>query len=121
MSIFAASSLGERRALLVKVSIYRLALRYADMCEGTVYCNSDAITGNEDVVGKYHKAVLGGSKPLSFTLYVPVGFGVSDQMKIPNTQETNDIDLIFAAAFGNGETWKELRLSEFNLRWNNAS
>ena len=61
-------------------------------------------------------ALCGGSKPLSFTLYVSVGFGVSGQMTIPDTQETNDPDLICTAAFGNGETWKELRLSESHLR-----
>ena len=101
-------------------SIYGLAMRYADMCEGTDYCGKEALAKNENVIGNYHKAVAQGKKPLPFTLYVPQGFGTNGGAKIPNVQETKDAGLIFTAEFGNGENWRQLHLSEFNLKWTNA-
>jgi hypothetical protein len=67
----------------------------------------------EDIIGNYHQAVARGEKPLSFTVYVPHGYGSYNNHRIPNVEETDKPDLIFTAGFPVNEIWRELRLSDY--------
>jgi len=96
------------------MSIYGQVFNYADVkWNGAKYSQSKS--GNEDIIGDYQKVVAAGGTLLPFTLYVPGGFGSFDGKSIPNIKETDDPSLIFTAAFTDGETWQELRLSSFHL------
>jgi hypothetical protein len=84
---------------------------------GSRYCTHEAMLKNEDVIGNYHRDVAGGADPLPFTFYVPRGMGSDNQGLIPDVEETDDPALMFTAAFNDGEeTWRELRLSEYDLK-----
>jgi hypothetical protein len=102
----------------VVMSPYGQAFRYADMkWNGSRYCTPEAMLKNEDVIGNYHRDVAGGADPLPFTFYVPRGMGSDNQGLIPDVEETDDPALMFTAAFNDGEeTWRELRLSEYDLK-----
>ncbi|MBN1189744.1 MAG: DUF362 domain-containing protein [Dehalococcoidales bacterium] len=94
----------------ILMSLYGMAFSYADMKynQGR-YCSPDA--ANEDIIGKYHKAIAGGEAALPFTMYVPPGLGSYEGRKIPNTEETGDSQLVFLASFRGEEIWRELHLS----------
>jgi hypothetical protein len=89
-------------------SLYGMAFQYADKV-----LNAGAYTGSNDQqisdpnsVKKYFNTVSGGADQLDFTLYVPVGYGNLEKVKIPNVEETKDAKKIFTAHFNKGlEIW----------------
>ncbi len=101
----------------IMMAPYGQAFRYADMkYNGSRYCTTEAISRNDDVVGNYHKAVADGADPLPFAFYVPRGMSSDNSARIPNVEETDDPALIFTAEFNGVESWRELHLSEYNLK-----
>jgi len=99
------------------MSPYGQAFRYADMkWSGSCYCTPQAMSGDEDIIGNYRKAVAAGAGPLPFTFYVPRGMGSDGNGSVPNVEETNDPKLIFTASFNGGEVWRDLSLSEYDLK-----
>ena len=101
----------------VMMSPYGQAFRYADMnWNGSRYCTPQSIARNDDAIGNYHKAIAGGTDPLPFTFYVPRGMGGDGNGPVPNVEETDDPSLVFTAVFNGEEVWRELRLSEYDLK-----
>jgi hypothetical protein len=100
------------------MSPYAMAFQYADLkCNKSKYCTQQAMGRNEDIIGNYHRSVTQGTPPLPFTLYVPRGLGSWNGKPIPNVEETDDPELVFTVCFeGDKEVWKELWLSEYNLK-----
>ncbi len=97
-----------------QMSPYGQAFAYADRkWNGSGYCTGVAKKNNEDIIGAYHHDVSCGGELLPFTIYVPRGFGSYDGCNIPNAEETDDPELVFTAGFPDGETWRELRLSDY--------
>ncbi|MFC1958122.1 hypothetical protein ACFLVQ_00955, partial [Chloroflexota bacterium] len=94
-------------------SPYGIALNYAD-----AKWNGGAIVSaaGQGAIMEYHQLVARGKSPLPFTFYVPKGFVLINNTRIPNVEESDDPSLIFTASFNNEEFWQNLHLSEFNLR-----
>jgi len=89
-------------------TLYGLAFQYADKAlNGGSYTGSkNAIACDPNSLQKYLRAVSEGAGPLNFTLYVPVGYGSLEKVKIPNVEETEDPNKIFTAHFKGGqEVW----------------
>jgi hypothetical protein len=98
------------------MSPYGLALTYTDArWNDKRFVSPKALAGKWDIIAFYHRAVAQGSARLPFTFYVPQGMGQTSSGPIPNVQETADPGKIFTAAFNDGETWSELKLSSFGL------
>jgi len=89
-------------------SLYGKAFQYADKT-----FNAGGYTGNIDqnitdpnALAKYFDAISNGADLLSFTFYVPVGWGRLDNNQIPNVEETADPQKIFTVHFnGEQEVW----------------
>ena len=89
-------------------SLYGKAFQYADKA-----FNAGGYTGNIDqditdpnALAKYFDAISNGADLLSFTFYVPVGWGRLDNNQIPNVEETADPQKIFTVHFnGEQEVW----------------
>jgi hypothetical protein len=95
-------------------SPYGQAFCYADIKWNRAgYYNPQTKNTRDDIIGKYHKAVARGEKPLPFTVYVSRGYGTYSGRRIPNIEETDDPELIFTAGFPNNETWCDLRLYDY--------
>lgn len=89
-------------------SLYGMAFSYADKTGNNgLYTGSvDQTESDLGALNKYFEAVSKGADLLNFTLYVPVGFGSLDDVKIPNVEETDDPNKIFTAHFNQGqEIW----------------
>lgn len=96
------------------MSPYGQAFSYADRTwNGSRYCRETVQAGGSDIIGNYLQAVGNGGELLPFTVYVPKGFSTWDGKRVPNVEETDDPALIFTASFPDGETWRELRLSDY--------
>jgi hypothetical protein len=100
---------GSQSAMNINLqSLYGLAFQYADKA-----LNAGSYTGSTDQntivpksINKYFEAVSNGADHLDFMLYVPVGYGILEAVKIPNVRETEDPKKIWTAHFNNGqETW----------------
>jgi hypothetical protein len=102
------------------MSPYGCAFRYADAaCGESQYCRDQVAAQNEDVIGKYHQAILRGAALLPFTIYVPPGLGFQGPTQVPNVIETDDPQLMFTAVFktpGGPKTWQELKLGRYGLK-----
>ena len=97
-------------------SPYGQAFYYADVkYNGGKYCTPVAIE-RRDVIARYFEDINKGFSPLPFTVYVPPGLGNYGNRAIPNVIETSDPALILTALFGGKEAWRELRLSEYDLK-----
>jgi hypothetical protein len=97
----------------VNMSAYGQAFAYADMkWNNGRYCTLQARQKGEDIIGNYMRAVTQGEKPLSFTIYVPQGYGSYNGKKFPNIVETDDPLLIFTADFAGKESWNDIKLSD---------
>ena len=83
------------------------AFQYADKAlNGGAHTGSNEAVNNPNAINKYFEAVTAGAAPLSFTLYVPAGYGSFGSVKIPNVAETEDPKKIFTAHFNGGlEVW----------------
>ena len=78
----------------------------------TFTCLGHALGALEDVIGKYHNAVVNGDTLLPFVIYVPAGYGSTGNGNIPNVEETDDTALIFTASFNDGqEHWQKLDMT----------
>lgn len=89
-------------------SIYGAVFQYADktLNDGGYTGSRDQTASDPSSINRYFWAVSNGSGKLSFTLYVPKGYGSLDGIKIPNVEETDDPKRIWTASFGNGkEIW----------------
>jgi hypothetical protein len=88
-------------------SIYGNAFQYADKTmNGGSYSGSTDIPSAADSINKYFEAISEGSDPLDFTLYVPLGYGSLEKVKIPNVEETEDPNMMFTAHFNSDrEVW----------------
>ncbi|MGA7577791.1 MAG: DUF362 domain-containing protein [Desulfobaccales bacterium] len=89
-------------------SLYGLVFQYADKAlNGGSYTGSkDAMRSEPNALHNYFKAVSEGAAPLNFTLYVPVGYGSLETVKMPNVEETEDPNKILTADFNGGqEVW----------------
>jgi len=89
-------------------SLYGLAFQYADKAlNGSSYTGSkNPAISDPNSLSNYLRAVSEGAGPLNFRLYVPVGYGSLEKVKIPNVQETEDPNKIFTAHFTGGqEVW----------------
>lgn len=89
-------------------SLYGMAFQYADkVLKAGVYTGSiDGQISNPNSVDRYFEAVSKGADLLNFTLYVPVGYGSLEKVKIPNAEETDDPKKMWTAHFNGGrEVW----------------
>ena len=89
-------------------SLYGLAFQYADKAlNGGSYTGSkNSAISDPNSLPNYLKAVSQGAASLYFKLYVPVGYGSLETVKIPNVEETEDPNKIFTAHFSGGqEVW----------------
>jgi len=94
------------------MSSYGIAFTYADMKYNRGrYCSPEAMSKNEDIIGRYHKAVAGGEAALPFVVFVPPGLASYYGRVIPNARETRDPALVFTAGFRDEEAWRELHLA----------
>jgi hypothetical protein len=96
------------------MSPFGQAFRYADLkFNKSGYVTPEAVTRNEDVIGRYKSAVKNGGERLPFTVFVPTGLGRDWNGFLLNVEETDDRDKMFTASFGNGAIWDKFRLSDF--------
>jgi hypothetical protein len=89
-------------------SLYGMAFQYADKVQKAgVYTRSiDGQISDPNSVDKYLEAVSKDADLLDFTLYVPIGYGSLEKVKIPNAEETDDPKKIWTVHFnGRGEVW----------------
>jgi hypothetical protein len=89
-------------------SLYGTAFQYADeVLNAGAYAGSiDQQISNPNSIDRYFEAVSKGADLLDFTLYVPVGYGSLEKIKIPNVEETDDAKKIWTAHFNGGrEVW----------------
>ncbi|WP_431062670.1 DUF362 domain-containing protein [Methanobacterium sp.] len=89
-------------------SLYGLAFSYADKTGNNgLYTGSvDQRESDPEALNAYFNAISKGADLLDFILYVPIGLGNMDNIKIPNVEETNDPSKIFTAHFNQGqEVW----------------
>jgi hypothetical protein len=88
-------------------SLFGTAFQYADKAlNGGTYTGSTDSMSDPNSVTKYFRAVSAGADPLGFTLYLPVGYGSLNTVRIPNVEETEDPKKIFTAHFNGGlEVW----------------
>jgi uncharacterized protein (DUF362 family) len=89
-------------------SLYGTAFQYADkVLKAGAYTGSiDGQISDPSSVNKYLEAVSKGADPLDFILYVPMGYGHLEKIKIPNVEETEDPNKVFTAHFNNDqEVW----------------
>jgi hypothetical protein len=103
-AIFGSISLGS----LSLQSLYGLAFQYADKAlNGGSYTGSkNSAISDPNALPNYLRAVSEGAASLNFRLYVPVGFGRLESVKMPNVEETEDPNKIFTAHFSGGqEVW----------------
>jgi len=89
------------------LSLYGHAFQYADKTlNGASYTGSRGPVSDLEAANRYIEAVSQGARPLSFVLYVPVGFGTMAGRSLPNVEETDDPGKVFTARFDNGqEVW----------------
>jgi hypothetical protein len=98
------------------MSPFGIAFHYADLkFNQSRYVTPEALAGNGDVIGRYKSAVKKGAEKLPFTVFVPTGMGRDWNGFLLNVEETDVREKMFTASFGNGETWSQFRLSDFNL------
>jgi hypothetical protein len=89
-------------------SLYGLAFQYADKAlNGGSYTGSkNPAISDPNSLPNYLRAVSEGAAFLNFRLYVPVGYGSLESVKMPNVEETKDPNKIFTAHFNGGqEVW----------------
>jgi len=86
-------------------SLYGLAFQYADKAlNGGSYTGSkNSAISDPNSLPNYLKAVSQGAASLNFRLYVPVGYGSLEAVKMPNVEETEDPNKIFTAHFSGGQ------------------
>ncbi|GAG33560.1 unnamed protein product, partial [marine sediment metagenome] len=89
------------------LSLYGYAFQYADKTlNGGGYTGSLDQDSDLEAANNYIKAVSDGAAPLDFVLYVPVRYGSSVGISIPNVEETSDPEKILTAHFNGGqEAW----------------
>jgi len=89
-------------------SLYGLAFCYADKTEnnGKYTGSVDQMISDPQALHSYFSALATGADPLSFTFYVPSGYGTLENLNIPNVEETSDPEKILTAEFNHGkEKW----------------
>ncbi len=88
-------------------SVYGATFCYADKAfNGGAYTGPGEVTSDPNSIHAYFDAVSRGAPSLDFTLYVPVGYGSLEGVRIPNVEETEDPGRIFTAHFNGGmEVW----------------
>ena len=88
-------------------SVYEATFCYADKAfNGGAYTGPGEVTSDPNSIHAYFDAVSRGAPSLDFTLYVPVGYGSLEGVRIPNVEETEDPGRIFTAHFNGGmEVW----------------
>lgn len=89
------------------LSLYGYAFQYADITlNGGGYTGGLGQDSEPEAANNYIKAVADGATPLNFTLYIPIGYGSSVGISIPNVEETDDPEKILTAHFNGGqEAW----------------
>lgn len=75
-------------------STYGCVFQYCDQIS-----NCGLYSKSNNPLENYFEDLENGKEPLNFTLYLPVGYGELDGVKIPNTVETLNSNLIFTAHF----------------------
>jgi len=87
-------------------SLVGYAFQYADKKHNSGdYTGVTESRSNPQSMDSYLADVRNGSRPLGFTVYVPVGFGKMGEVRLPNVEETSDPGKVFTAAFPD-ETWE---------------
>jgi hypothetical protein len=89
-------------------SLYGIAFQYADtiLNKHSYTGNTNRQKRNANPITAYLEAISMGIDPLDFVLYVPVGYGSLENVKIPNVVETDDPEKIWSAHFAAGkEIW----------------
>jgi len=89
-------------------SLYGMAFSYADKTgnDGLYTGSIDQTESNHSAINTYFEEVSNGADLLDFILYVPVGLGSIGGVKIPNVEETDNLEKIFTAHFNRGqEIW----------------
>lgn len=89
-------------------ALYGTAFQYADKV-----LNAGAYTGNingqisdPNSLARYLEAISKNADLLDFTLYVPAGYGILENVKMPNVKETDDPKKIWSVHFAGGkEIW----------------
>jgi len=89
-------------------SLYGMAFSYADKTgnDGLYTGSIDQTESNHSAINTYFEEVSNGADLLDFILYVPIGLGSIGGVKIPNVEETDNLEKIFTAHFNRGqEIW----------------
>lgn len=88
-------------------SLYGSAFQYADKTlNGAAYTGNQNLVTDRGAVNRYVEAVVQGTQPLDFVIYVPTEYGTMMGRPIPNVHETTDAAKLFTAHFnGEREVW----------------
>ena len=92
---------------LSPASMYGCAFQYADSVFHDGKWTGGAVDPSKpEALDVYIDAVRRGEESLRFTVFVPKGYGIVEEKKLPNVQETEDPELVFTADFNNSqEVW----------------
>ncbi|MDI6858125.1 MAG: DUF362 domain-containing protein [Dehalococcoidia bacterium] len=89
------------------MSLYGAAFQHADrVYNGGRYTGDFSLLADPASLDNYLNDVKAGKDALPFTLYVPSGYGQCAGGPAPNVVETDDVEMMFSAAFAGGqEIW----------------